>query len=94
MNNAGISFIALAPAETISAADYRRVLDVNLVAPFLLAKAFGKQMLKAKRGSIINVASIAGLVGVGDRAAYNASKHGLIVSHAHSRQSGAAAAFA
>lgn len=35
-------------------------------------------MLAAKRGSIINVASIAGLVGIADRAAYNASKHGLI----------------
>jgi len=39
VNNAGISFIS--PAESTSAADYRRVLDVNLVAPFLLAKAFG-----------------------------------------------------
>jgi NAD(P)-dependent dehydrogenase (short-subunit alcohol dehydrogenase family) len=76
VNNAGISMIA--PAENLSAADYRRVLEVNLVAPFLLAKAFGKMMLAQRSGSIINVASIAGLVGVGDRAAYNASKHGLI----------------
>lgn len=76
VNNAGISLIV--PAERISAPDYRRVLEVNLVAPFLLAKAFGQAMLEAKRGSIINVASIAGIVGVGDRAAYNASKHGLI----------------
>jgi NAD(P)-dependent dehydrogenase (short-subunit alcohol dehydrogenase family) len=76
VNNAGISLIA--PAESISVADYRRVLEVNLVAPFLLAKAFGTRMLAAKRGSIINVASVAGLVGIADRAAYNASKHGLI----------------
>jgi NAD(P)-dependent dehydrogenase (short-subunit alcohol dehydrogenase family) len=76
VNNAGISFIA--PAETISGADYRRVLEVNLVAPFLLAKAFGTRMLAAHRGSIVNVASVAGLLGVADRAAYNASKHGLI----------------
>ena len=76
VNNAGISLIR--PAENISTADYRRVLEVNLVAPFLLAKSFGQKMLAAKRGSIINVASIAGLVGIGDRAAYNASKHGLI----------------
>jgi len=76
VNNAGIAFIA--PAELTSGADYRRVLEVNLVAPFLLAKAFGTQMLAARRGSIINVASVAGLVGVADRAAYNASKHGLI----------------
>jgi NAD(P)-dependent dehydrogenase (short-subunit alcohol dehydrogenase family) len=76
VNNAGISFIS--PAESISGEDYRRVLDVNLVAPFLLAKAFGTMMLAARHGCIINVASIAGLVGIADRAAYNVSKHGLI----------------
>jgi NAD(P)-dependent dehydrogenase (short-subunit alcohol dehydrogenase family) len=76
VNNAGISMIA--PAEDLTAADYRRVLEVNLVAPFLLAKAFSAMMLSQRAGSIINVSSIAGLVGVADRAAYNASKHGLI----------------
>ena len=76
VNNAGISMIA--PAENLSAADYRRVLVVNLVAPFLLSKAFGAMMLARRSGSIVNVASVAGLVGVADRAAYNASKHGLI----------------
>jgi NAD(P)-dependent dehydrogenase (short-subunit alcohol dehydrogenase family) len=76
VNNAGISFIE--NAEKIRPADFRRVLEVNLVAPFLLAKAFGAAMLAQKSGSIVNVASIAGLVAVADRAAYNASKHGLI----------------
>jgi NAD(P)-dependent dehydrogenase (short-subunit alcohol dehydrogenase family) len=76
VNNAGVSMIA--PAESLSAADYRRVLEVNLVAPFLLAKAFGAMMLSQRSGSIINVSSVAGLLGVADRAAYNASKHGLI----------------
>jgi len=56
----------------------RRVLEVNLVAPFLLAQAFGRKMLAAGQGSIINIASVAGLLGIADRAAYNASKHGLI----------------
>ena len=76
VNNAGISLIA--PAETVSAQDYRRVLEVNLVAPFLLSQTFGRRMLAARKGSIINVASVAGLVGIADRSAYNASKHGLI----------------
>jgi NAD(P)-dependent dehydrogenase (short-subunit alcohol dehydrogenase family) len=76
VNNAGISLIS--PAEETSVADYRRVIDVNLVAPFLLCQIFGKKMLEAGRGSIVNVASVAGLLGVSDRAAYNASKHGLI----------------
>jgi NAD(P)-dependent dehydrogenase (short-subunit alcohol dehydrogenase family) len=76
VNNAGISHIA--PAEDTSFADYRRVLEVNLVAPFLLAQTFGRKMLAAHSGSIVNVASVAGLLAVADRAAYNTSKHGLI----------------
>lgn len=76
VNNAGISFIA--PAETVEGKAFQRVLEVNLLAPFLLAKGFGAMMLEQRSGSIVNVASIAGLVGIADRAAYNASKHGLI----------------
>jgi NAD(P)-dependent dehydrogenase (short-subunit alcohol dehydrogenase family) len=76
VNNAGISLIR--PAEETTSAEYRRVIDVNLIAPFLLARTFGRRMLEARSGSIINVASIAGLLGVADRAAYNASKHGLV----------------
>jgi NAD(P)-dependent dehydrogenase (short-subunit alcohol dehydrogenase family) len=76
VNNAGISFIA--PAEEVKAPQFRRVLEVNLLAPFLLMQGFGKMMLEQKSGSIVNVASIAGLVGVSDRSAYNASKHGLV----------------
>lgn len=76
VNNAGISLIR--PAEETTAAEYRRVMEVNLVAPFLLAREFGRRMLEARSGSIVNVASIAGLTAVADRAAYNASKHGLV----------------
>jgi NAD(P)-dependent dehydrogenase (short-subunit alcohol dehydrogenase family) len=76
VNNAGVSLIR--PAEQTTAADWRRVLDVNLLGPFLLSQALGLQMLERRRGSIVNVASIAGLAGIGHRSAYNASKHGLI----------------
>jgi NAD(P)-dependent dehydrogenase (short-subunit alcohol dehydrogenase family) len=76
VNNAGISFIK--PAESVEVEEFRRVLEVNLVAPFLLAKHFGAMMLAQRVGSIVNVASIAGLTGVSDRSAYNTSKHGLI----------------
>lgn len=76
VNNAGISLIRA--AEDTTASEYRRVMEVNLVAPFLLAREFGRWMLEARSGSIVNVASIAGLVAVADRAAYNASKHGLV----------------
>ena len=76
VNNAGISFIR--PAEDTSVADFRRVVEVNLIGPFSVAHAFSPAMLKARRGSFINIASIAGIAGVADRSAYNASKHGLV----------------
>ncbi len=76
VNNAGISTIV--PAEETTLADWNRTLAVNLTGPFLLCREFGKTMLDRGSGSIVNVASVAGLLGVGDRAAYNASKHGLV----------------
>jgi NAD(P)-dependent dehydrogenase (short-subunit alcohol dehydrogenase family) len=76
VNNAGISL--LRPAEETTPEQWRRVLEVNLTGPFLLCRAFGPMMLAAGAGAIVNVASIAGLRGVADRAAYNASKHGLV----------------
>lgn len=76
INNAGISFIT--PAEETTPEQWRRVLEVNLTGPFLLCQAFGRMMLEAGTGSIVNIASIAGIRGIADRAAYNASKHGLV----------------
>lgn len=76
VNNAGIASIA--PAEETTLEVWREVLDINLTGPFLLCRAFGRRMLVRGTGSIVNVASVAGLMGVADRVAYNASKHGLI----------------
>ena len=76
VNNAGISLICA--AEDTSLDQWQQVMAINLLGPFLLCRAFGKQMLERGSGSIVNVASIAGLQGVIHRAAYNASKHGLI----------------
>jgi NAD(P)-dependent dehydrogenase (short-subunit alcohol dehydrogenase family) len=76
VNNAGVSSIGR--AEEITADEWRRVMEVNLFGPFLCCRAFGRIMLQQGSGSIVNVASVAGLLGVADRAAYNASKHGLV----------------
>jgi NAD(P)-dependent dehydrogenase (short-subunit alcohol dehydrogenase family) len=76
VNNAGISLIA--PAEDTTADQWQRVMNVNLFGPFLLCKYLGGQMLERRAGSIVNVASVAGLAGLSHRSAYNASKHGLI----------------
>ncbi len=76
VNNAGVSLIS--PAEKTSLADWRHVLEVNLTGPFLVCREFGKEMLRQESGSVVNVSSVAGLLGFPDRAAYNASKHGLV----------------
>jgi len=76
VNNAGISLIM--PAEQTSAAQWQRVMDINLLGPFLLCRYLGAQMLERRQGCIVNVASVAGLAGISHRSAYNASKHGLI----------------
>ena len=88
VNNAGISSIC--PAEETSAQQFRRVLEINLTAPFLLSKTFGAKMLTRHEGSIVNVASIAGLVGIGDRVAYNASSMASSGSPAPSPPNGVA----
>jgi NAD(P)-dependent dehydrogenase (short-subunit alcohol dehydrogenase family) len=76
VNNAGISCIA--PADRTTPDVFRRVIDVNLVGSFLVSHAFAPPMLSARSGSIVNIASVAGLLGIAERSAYNASKHGLI----------------
>jgi NAD(P)-dependent dehydrogenase (short-subunit alcohol dehydrogenase family) len=76
VNNAGIACIA--PLEETTLAQWREVMDVNLTGPFLLCREFGRGMLAAGGGAIVNIASVAGLRGVSDRAAYNTSKHGLV----------------
>ena len=76
VNNAGISRIVA--AEETPLADWNRILAVNLTGPFLTCREFGGVMLERGSGSIVNIASVAGLLGVADRAAYSASKHGLV----------------
>lgn len=76
VNNAGIAGIV--PFEDTSPELWQRMLAVNLTGPFLLTQALGRSMLARGRGSVVNIASVAGLRGVADRAAYNTTKHGLI----------------
>src|SRR6202047_1322478 len=76
-NNAGIEG-DIAPITKYSLATFRRVLDVNVVGVFLGLKHVLPVMLKQNRGSIINTASIAGLIGSPDIAVYSASKHAVI----------------
>jgi len=63
VNNAGITEIGAAEAEPLAV--FERVLAVNLTGAFLCAQRFGRVMIEAGRGSIVNVASVLGLVGTG-----------------------------
>ena len=76
-NNAGIEG-RIGPVINTSLEDFRRVLDVNVVGVFLGMKHVLPVMLKQNSGSIINTASVAGLYGAPDVAAYCASKHAVI----------------
>lgn len=79
VNNAGISWGAM--PEDMPVERWQQVLDVNLTGCFLFAQAAGRQMLKQNSGSIINIASIAGLTSSANGpfyAGYVASKAGLI----------------
>ena len=76
VNNAGIASVA--PLLDLELAELRRVLDVNVVGAFLCARAFGAHMIAQRKGTVINVASVAGLAGDADLTAYCASKHAVI----------------
>ena len=76
VNNAGITrdklFLRMAPE------DWAQVIAVNLTGAFNVTKAFAPAMLKQRGGSIINIASVVGLMGNAGQANYAASKAGLI----------------
>ena len=79
INNAGTSWGEM--PETMPLEKWRHVLDVNLTGCFLFAQAAGREMLKKGSGSIVNIASIAGLTSSANGpfyAGYVASKAGLI----------------
>lgn len=76
VNSAGIRDIG--DALTLSVADWRRVIDVDLSGTFYCCQAAGRVMAKQGYGSIVNVASIAGAVAFARRPAYTTAKHGVI----------------
>jgi NAD(P)-dependent dehydrogenase (short-subunit alcohol dehydrogenase family) len=80
VNAAGISWGS--PALEMTAERWRAVMDVNITGTFLCCQAFGRQMLKRGGGRIVNVASVAGLIGQSpelmDAAGYTASKGAVV----------------
>ena len=77
VNNAGITG-GNAPTWELAPEVWRRVIEVNLVGPFLTCRAVVPQMVKQGYGRIINIASVAGKEGNPNASHYSASKAGLI----------------
>ncbi len=75
VNNAGELLVAT--AEETSEADWDRLIGVNLKSTFLVSRAALPELRKAGKGSIINIGSVLGLVGMKKRAAYAAAKGGV-----------------
>ncbi len=75
VNNAGLGRYNW--IDTLDVEDVRAEVAVNLIAPILMARAAVPLMLRRGRGVIINVSSIAGLIGTPTTSVYNATKFGL-----------------
>ena len=79
INNAGIAWAA--EPETMPLDKWQKVIDTNLTGTFLFSQAAGREMLKRRSGCIINIASIAGMIGsvsTSHWAGYAASKAGIV----------------
>lgn len=78
VNNAGTG--AVAPAEEITDDQFRHEMNIDLFGTFVCAREFGKEMIKAQYGRIINIASMYGLVGnmIVGSSPYHAAKGGVV----------------
>ncbi|HET6963523.1 MAG TPA: SDR family NAD(P)-dependent oxidoreductase [Acidimicrobiales bacterium] len=77
VNSAGIA--GGGPVHMVSAADWQRVIDVNLTGTFLVSKHALRHMVTQRSGSIVNIASIEGVQGTEGGSSYNASKGGVVL---------------
>lgn len=76
VNNAGINRRGL--AQELLEADWDAVIDINLKAPFLCARAFGPGMCSRGWGRVLNMGSILSVIGIAGRAPYASAKAGLV----------------
>ncbi|WP_086840129.1 SDR family oxidoreductase [Amycolatopsis kentuckyensis] len=78
VNNAGLATPAGVPVHEVTEAGWRLVLDVDLDGSWRMLRAVAPAMVGAGRGSIVSIASTAGLVGYRYFSAYVAAKHALV----------------
>lgn len=75
VNNAGI--IKREPAISMPVSDFRKVIDVDLVGPFIMSQLVARQMIERREGKIINICSMMSELGRNTVSAYAAAKGGL-----------------
>ena len=75
INNAGI--IKRVPMEDMETEDFKAVIDVDLIGPFIVSKYVGRQMIKRREGKIINICSMMSELGRNTVSAYASAKGGL-----------------
>ena len=76
VNNAGI--IHRQDIVDTATADFRKVIETNLISQFVVSREVGRHMLTRKYGRIVNISSVLGVVGRASVAGYVSAKHGLI----------------
>ena len=79
VNNAGVSQLSYTATEDLSKAEWDQIININLTGTFLCCKHVGKAMIETGGGSIVNIATTAGITGVHRAPAYSASKAGAIL---------------
>jgi NAD(P)-dependent dehydrogenase (short-subunit alcohol dehydrogenase family) len=78
VNNAGATkFVDLKDLDGLNAADFQMIYGVNVIGPFQMIRAFAPLLKQADSAAVVNVSSIAPLIGGGSSVAYIASKGGL-----------------
>jgi NAD(P)-dependent dehydrogenase (short-subunit alcohol dehydrogenase family) len=79
INNAGVSQLSYTATEDLSKTEWEAIIGINLTGTFLVCKHVGKKMIDGGGGSIVNIATTAGITGVPRAPAYCASKAGVIL---------------
>jgi NAD(P)-dependent dehydrogenase (short-subunit alcohol dehydrogenase family) len=79
INNAGVTQLTYTPTEELSVEEWDQVMGINLRGTFMCCKYIGGSMIKTGGGTIVNIASTAGITGVQRAPAYCASKAGVVL---------------
>lgn len=76
VNNAGVG--SAGTVLTTELEEFERILKINVVGTYLVSRAILPDMVERRAGAVVNIGSIAGIVGIRDRAAYSASKGAVL----------------